>query len=624
MTSYRILVSDPMESIGLDMLRAAGHDVVELGPDDKPRLPELLGDFDALVVRSETKVTAELLARGKNLKVVGRAGIGVDNVDVRAATQQGVLVVNAPTANLISATEHTFALLLSLARNVAAADRGLKDGKWNRKAFVGTELQGKKLGVIGFGRIGQQVAKRARAFEMEILAYDPFLDADQIRRADAIPLTLDELAAQADVITLHVPFTDETRNLIDARRLALMRPHTLLVNCARGGVVDEAALLAALEAGQLGGAALDVFAEEPLKDFRLVQHPKVVATPHLGAQTQEAQERISTQTAKMVVEALSGSLAISAVNLPFRSTGAAGEPYFRLAEKLGFLAGSLAAEGPIRRVEVVVASLEAAIRESLQVAALRGVLTPLDRRDGQLRERPDHRPANGRSNAGWRRPPPATTPTRSPVKVVGEKGSLEVSGSLFHGGDERVVALDGYACEFRPHGHALVVRNRDVPGVVGRLGTLLGDAGVNIAEIHLARKRSENRALAVLRLDEPPRPRCTCCKRLARPPPRSSRPSRSISVRRRGPPREAGEPEGGIPPSGSRFFPFQEKKGARGAKPLGKSFPLSVRGEGAGERSAPQSAGEGPSRAASRALVILSKHSGQKPCESSASECSRR
>lgn len=502
MTSFRILVSDPMESIGLDMLRAAGHDVVELGPEDKPRLPELLGDFDALVVRSETKVTAELLARGKNLKVVGRAGIGVDNVDVRAATQQGVLVVNAPTANLISATEHTFALLLSLARNVAAADRGLKDGKWNRKAFVGTELQGKKLGVIGFGRIGQQVARRARAFEMEILAYDPFLDADQIRRADAVPLTLDELAAQADVITLHVPFTDETRNLIDARRLALMRPHTLLVNCARGGVVDEAALLAALEAGQLGGAALDVFAEEPLKDFRLVQHPKVVATPHLGAQTQEAQERISTQTAKMVVEALSGSLAISAVNLPFRSTGAAGEPYFRLAEKLGFLAGSLAPEGPIRRVEVVVASLEAAVRESLQVAALRGVLR---RSIGEMVNYVNAQTIAKEREIECRLASTTTSdyPNQITVKVVGEKGSLEVSGSLFHGGDERVVALDGYACEFRPHGHALVVRNRDVPGVVGRLGTLLGDAGVNIAEIHLARKRSENRALAVLRLDEP-------------------------------------------------------------------------------------------------------------------------
>jgi D-3-phosphoglycerate dehydrogenase len=505
--TYRILVSDPMESIGLDMLREAGHEVVELGPEDKPRLPELLGDFDALVVRSETKVTADLLARGSRLKVVGRAGIGVDNVDVRAATQQGVLVVNAPTANLISATEHTFALLLSLARNVAQADRDLKDGKWSRKRFVGTELQGKKLGVIGFGRIGQQVARRARAFDMEILAFDPFLDAEQIRRADAIPLELDELLAQADVVTLHIPFTDETRNLLGRERLAKLQPHALLVNCARGGVVDEEALLEQLEAGRLGGAALDVFAEEPLKDFRLVQHPKVVATPHLGAQTQEAQERISTQTAKMVVDALSGSLAISAVNLPFRSAGAAAEPYLRLAEKLGHLAGSLAGVGPIKRVELVVASLEPALRDSLQVAALRGVL-----RRSIGGEKVNYVNAQTIARERGIECRLATTtisdyPNQIAVKLVGEKGSLEVAGSLFHGGDERVVALDGYACEFRPNGHALVVRNRDVPGVVGRLGTLLGDAQVNIAEIHLARKRTENRALAVLRLDEPLAPR---------------------------------------------------------------------------------------------------------------------
>jgi len=500
--TYRILISDPMESIGLDMLRASGHEVVELTPADKPRLPEILGDFDALVVRSETKVTAELLAAGRRLKVVGRAGIGVDNVDVRAATQQGVLVVNAPTANLVSATEHTLTLMLALARNVAQADRDLKAGKWSRKNFVGTELQGKKLGVIGFGRIGQQVARRARAFDMEILAYDPFLDAEQIRRADAIPLTLDELMVQADVITLHVPLTDATRNLINSERLAKMQPHALLINCARGGVVDEEALLEALEADVLAGAALDVFAEEPLKDFRLVQHAKVVATPHLGAQTQEAQERISTQTAKMVVDALNGSLSISAVNLPFRSAGAAGEPYLHLAEKLGHLASCLCHEGGIRRVEVVVASLDASLREPLQVAALRGVL----RRS--IGEKVNY--VNAQTIAREReiecRLASTTTsdyPNQITVKVVGEKSSIEVAGSLFHGGDERVVALDGYALEFRPKGHALIISNRDVPGVVGRLGTLLGEAQVNIAEIHLARRQSENRAVAVIRLDEP-------------------------------------------------------------------------------------------------------------------------
>jgi D-3-phosphoglycerate dehydrogenase len=496
---YRILVSDPMEAIGLDALRASGHHVVELAPEEKASLPERLGEFDALVVRSETKVTAELLARGTHLKVVGRAGIGVDNVDVKAATQRGVLVVNAPTANLVSATEHTFALLLSLARNVPAADKDLKDGKWSRKRFVGTELQGKKLGIIGFGRIGQAVAKRARAFEMEILAFDPFLDAEQIRKADAQPRTLDELLAEADVITLHVPFTDQTANLLDATRLATVKPGALLVNCARGGVVDERAVLALLESGRLAGAAFDVFAEEPLRDYDLVRHPKVVATPHLGAQTTEAQERISIQTAKMVLDALDGSLAVSAVNLPFRSAGTAGEPFLRLAERLGLIASSLC-PGSLQRVEVVVAQLDPGLRDPIQVAALKGALRRALGGDAVnyvnaqtvARERGVESRLVSTTVSDY--------PNQIQVKVVTDRSELEVTGSLFHGQDERVVGLAGYALEFRPTDTLLVVRNHDVPGVVGQLGTLLGAAGLNIAEIHLSRRRGSD-ALAVVRLD---------------------------------------------------------------------------------------------------------------------------
>ncbi|MCL4171432.1 UNVERIFIED_CONTAM: hypothetical protein GTU68_040798, partial [Idotea baltica] len=294
-----------------------------------------------LVVRSGTQVTADLLKAGKSLRVVGRAGIGVDNVDTRAATELGILVVNAPTANLISATEHTFALMLALARNVAKADADIKGKNWNRKKFVGTELQGKKLGVIGFGRIGQAVARRARAFDMEILAYDPFLSDEVVRRCDAEPRSLDALMSEADVLTLHVPLTDETRGLLTGDRLRLMKEGAMMVNCARGGVVDEDTLFELLDSGHLAGAALDVFSQEPPVDYRLAAHDRVVATPHLGAQTSEAQVRISTQTAKMVLDALDGSLAVTAVNLPFRPAGAMGEPYLRLAEKLGRLASAL-------------------------------------------------------------------------------------------------------------------------------------------------------------------------------------------------------------------------------------------------------------------------------------------
>ncbi|HEV8631766.1 MAG TPA: hydroxyacid dehydrogenase, partial [Thermoanaerobaculia bacterium] len=348
---HRILIADQLDPSGLEVLQQSGAEVKELAAAERSRLPEILADFDALVVRSSTKVTADLLRAGKRLKVVGRAGIGVDNVDVAAATEMGVLVVNAPTANLISATEHTFALLLSLARKVPAADGAMKRSDWDRKSFTGFELQGKRLGVIGFGRIGQGVAARARAFEMDIAAFDPFLDPGVARRLEVPLLPLEELLAWADVVTLHVPLTDDTRDLLSVDELAQMKPGALLVNCSRGGVVDELALLAALESRHLGGAAVDVFADEPPTDWRLATHPRVVATPHIGAQTAEAQERISLETSRMVLAALDGSLAVSAVNLPFRPAGARGEPFLRLGEQLGRLAGSLLG-GSINRLRV--------------------------------------------------------------------------------------------------------------------------------------------------------------------------------------------------------------------------------------------------------------------------------
>src|SRR3954453_4814230 len=333
----KILIADTLDPSGLALFAEAGVEVYQLQPDERPRLPEILADYDALVGRSSTQATAELLKAGNRLKVVGRAGIGVDNVDVAAATELGILVVNAPTANLMSATEHTFALLLSLARRVAEADASMKAGEWNRK-LTGIELQGKTLGIIGFGRIGQRVADRARGFEMKILAYDPFLDAAAARRLEVELLPLDDLLARADMVTLHVPFTEQTKNLLNRDRLAKMKKGALLGNCARGGGVDEAALLEALEAAHLGGAALDVFAEEPPKDLTLVRHKKVVATPHLGAQTREAQERISKETAERVVAALGGSLSVAAVTLPSRPTGGRAEPYLALGETLGRMA----------------------------------------------------------------------------------------------------------------------------------------------------------------------------------------------------------------------------------------------------------------------------------------------
>jgi D-3-phosphoglycerate dehydrogenase len=498
---FKILVSDPLESTGLEMLRDSGHEVFELPAEERGRLAEIIADYDALVVRSATRVTAELLRAGRRLKVVGRAGIGVDNVDVDAATELGILVVNAPTANLIAATEHTFAMLLALARNVPAADDTMKQGRWDRKKFVGTELQGKTLGVIGFGRIGQQVARRAQAFEMTVIAYDPVLDPDSVRRLDVEPMPLAELLPRADVVTLHVPLTDETRGLLNRERIAAMKKGALLVNCARGGVVDEAALLTALDEGRLAGAALDVFAQEPPADYELARHPRVVATPHLGAQTHEAQTRISTETARMVLAALQGSLAITAVNLPFRPAGPAGVPYLRLAEKLGLLAGHQL-EGSLKEVQVALWDVDETLHKPIGVAAVKGVLSRYH--GDSVNYVNAERVARDRGLKVVRsiHSEAADYPHLVKVRLAVDGAAVEVAGVLFHDRDPRVVELGGYQLEFQPKGRLLLVRNRDVPGVVGKVGTALGDAGVNIAEIHLSRRPGSAEALAVVRLDQ--------------------------------------------------------------------------------------------------------------------------
>jgi D-3-phosphoglycerate dehydrogenase len=502
---HRILIADSLDPSGIALLTASGAEIVELRESDRPRLPELVGDVDALVVRSATKVTAELLRAAKRLKVVGRAGIGVDNVDVAAATELGILVVNAPTANLMSATEHTFALLLAVARRVPEADASTKAGGWDRK-LTGVELQGKTLGVIGFGRIGQRVAVRARGFEMKVVAYDPYLDPAAARRIEVEMLPLDDLLRRSDAITVHTPLTEQTRNLLDAARLALLPRGALVINCGRGGVVDEAALLAALEAGALGGAGLDVFAEEPPADRRLVRHPRVVATPHLGAQTREAQERTSTETAEMVLAALAGSFAIAAVNLPFRATAEPGagrlEAQMMLGETLGRMA-CLLLDSPIERVQVDVWGLEEAFRQPVGLAALKGALTEVMDECVNYVNAGHVAEARGIEVVIASHSPHAEHAQLLGVTLAGGGRTVDLGGTLIGERDPRVVRFGGYRLEFRPQGRLLVLENRDVPGVVGKLGTLLGQAGINIADIHLARRDGEAKALAVLRLDQP-------------------------------------------------------------------------------------------------------------------------
>jgi D-3-phosphoglycerate dehydrogenase / 2-oxoglutarate reductase len=502
----KIVIADPLSAAGLALFRGAGAEVVELGDGGRDRLLELVADADALLVRSRTRVDAELLRAGRRLRVVGRAGIGVDNVDVPAATDRGILVVNAPTANLLSAAEHTFALLLALARNVSAADASIKSGEWTRSRFEGVELQGKTLGIVGLGRIGQQVAARARAFEMRVLAFDPYLAPEQGERLGADLVDLGTLLASADVVTLHVPFSEETRGLLDAGRLSGMKRGALLVNCSRGGVVDEAALLAALDGGHLGGAALDVFAEEPPRDLALARHPRVVATPHLGAQTAEAQERTSAETAEMVLAALGGSLAVTAVNLPFRPVGSRGEPFLQLAEPLGRLASELLAGRPTS-LRIDLWGMEEALHAPVAAAVLKGVLAHADRGQGNgvnyvnVERRAA---AEGIETVRTVHGPPDEYPHLIGVTLSGPGGEVELAGTLFRERQPRVVRFGSQPLEFRPQGTLLILRSWDLPGVVGNVGTLLGEAGVNIADVHLARKDGEEDAWTILRLDERP------------------------------------------------------------------------------------------------------------------------
>lgn len=499
----RILVAEPLRASGLDLLRGAGAEVCQAINGDRDRLLDLVADADALMVRSRTRVDADLMRSGRRLRVVGRAGNGVDNIDLAAATERGILVVNSPTGNLLSAAEHAVAMMLALCRNIAAADASMKAGHWNRGAFVGRELQGKALGIVGLGRIGQQVAARAAAFDMRPVAHDPYLDASVGHRLGVAMVGLDELLATVDVVSLHAPLTAETRHLLHADRLAVMKPGALIVNCSRGGLVDEAALLAALESGSLGGAALDVFEDEPEPNPDLVRHPRVVATPHLGAQTEEAQERVATETASMVLAALAGSLDVTAVNLPFRwPSSRSAEPLLRLAEQLGRLATDLC-DGSTRDVRVHFWGVDGDLHPVLTTAAVRGALSLS--LGGSVNYVNAERLAESRGIQVTRSTHSRSSdyPQLVAVAVEGER-ALEIAGTVFGDGQPRVVRIDAIPLEFRPEGRLLFLKTRDVPGVVGRVGTLLGTAGVNIADIHLARRDGEEEAWTVLRLDDTP------------------------------------------------------------------------------------------------------------------------
>ena len=503
---FRILVSDSLSEDGLAALRAF-EDVEVDAPGSLSREAFLAGlpGHDALIVRSGTRVDAEALDRAPGLKVVGRAGVGLDNVDVEAATERGILVMNTPGANATATAEHVWALLLALCRRLPAADASVRRGEWERGRFTGIQLAGRTLGVVGLGRVGRLVAARGRGFGMTVLGYDPYLSVEAAAELGVEPVELDGLLAGSDVVTLHAPLTDETRALIDAAALARVRPGALLVNAARGGLVDEAAVAAALADGRLGGAAFDVYAAEPPAGSPLLEAPNVVLTPHIAASTFEAQRDVSVQIAEQVVAALREEEFRNAVNLPFVTTGGLAEirPWLDLAERLGRLAAALA-PGRIERVEVEARGPEVAPHaQPLSVAVLRGVLAPiLGGADVNWVNAAHVAAERGTEVARGRRASAAEYANLVGCRVRTDVDERGVAGTLFQT-HPRAVEIDGFHLDAPPVGDALLVWNRDVPGVIGRVGTLLGKAGVNIAEWRLGRTAPGETALAFINLDTP-------------------------------------------------------------------------------------------------------------------------
>jgi D-3-phosphoglycerate dehydrogenase len=494
----RILVADPLAEDGLERLRRAGE-VTVVSKLAEAELIERIPDFDALVVRSETRVTAPIIEAGRKLRVVGRAGVGVDNIDVPAATRKGILVVNAPRGNIVAAAEHTVALLFSLARWVPQADASVKRGEWTRSKFIGSEVRGKTLGVVGLGNVGSEVAKRAHGLEMEVIAYDPVVSVERAELFNVALVTLQELLERSDFVTVHVPLVESNRNLIGAPELALMKPTARLVNTARGGIVDEAALFAALQSGRIAGAAADVFVTEPPGENPLLGLPNFIATPHIGASTAEAQVSVAFDVAEEVAAVLAGDLPRFAVNAPALPPEELAylRPFADLTERLAALHAQLFGG----RVNVIELDFEGELAEHdvnlLVASAIKGVL--------QLFTEDRINTVNARliaANRGIRLVERRSRGQGSYASLVTIRmQEHEIAGTVLMG-EPRAVRIDSFRVDLVPSGRFLVSRHSDRPGVVGQVGSILGEHDVNIASMQVGRDAPRGNAMMILAVDD--------------------------------------------------------------------------------------------------------------------------
>ncbi len=506
MNPQKVLVSDPLAEAGLTLLREAGLQVdvrTGLSPEE---LIAIIPDYDALIIRSGAKVTADVIAAARNLKVIVRAGVGVDNIDIPAATEAGVIVANAPTGNVAAAAEHAIALMFALARNVAEAHRSMRAGEWNRKAFMGVEIRNKTLGLVGLGRVAGHVCRRAVGLGMEVVAFDPYVTADYASKMGADLVDIDDLLARSDFISLHLPMNDATRHFIDAAKLAKMKPGARLINTSRGGVISEADLLAALDSGQLAGAALDVFETEPLPaESPLRSHPKVVLTPHLGGSTTEAQHQVALDAAAQVVDVLNDHPARYAINAPLIPATDIEfiSPFIGLVEKMGLFLHQFQPM-QVERIELTVyGPLAEYDTRILQAAALRGLLADVVEQRVNVVNADFIAQRRGVIIAEYRqRHHHERYENMVTLTVRAGEQAASVKGSVLHG-EPYIVAVADRWVEFKPQGYHLVSWHRDRPGVIGSLGTLLGRNDINIAFMHVGRLSPRGIAILVIKTDEP-------------------------------------------------------------------------------------------------------------------------
>jgi D-3-phosphoglycerate dehydrogenase len=504
LTMPKVLISDALSPAAVQIFKDRGIEV-DFQPNlgkDKDKLAEIIGGFDGLAIRSATKVTPKILEKAKNLKVIGRAGIGVDNVDIPAATANGIIVMNTPFGNSITTAEHAITLMLALARQIPEADRSTQAGKWEKNKFMGVEITGKTLGIIGCGNIGSIVADRALGLRMKVIAYDPFLSPERAVDIGVEKVELDDLFKRSDFITLHTPLTEKTRNIIDAKALAKMKPSVRIINCARGGLVDEAALRAALDANKVAGAAFDVFVTEPATENVLFGHPNVVSTPHLGAATSEAQENVALQVAEQMSDYLLRGAISNAVNFPSITAEEAPKlkPFIALAEKLGSFAGQLTETG-LSKVQLTYEGAVAHMNtRALTSAAVAGLLRPM-LQDVNVVSAPIVAKERGIVVEETTREMAGDFDSLITVTVVTQAQTRSVSGTVFADGRPRIVNIKGIRmdAEFGPS--MIYITNLDKPGFIGRFSSTLGEAGINIATFHVGREAPGGSAVALIEID---------------------------------------------------------------------------------------------------------------------------